>query len=242
MNFNEKLSDPEFRRFAHQISSPQVGIIGQEKLKNVKIAVIGAGGLGSVILQYLSAIGVGYLGIIDYALVEESNIQRQVLYGGNDLGKLKAIISKQNLQNIFPFVNFEIFNIQLNSNNIEKIIGSFDLIVDATNDEFAHTMICNACETLNLPWVCGSINEFEGQVAVFDSRKGGGSSQLQFVERSFSCANDNKSGGTILSYGFVGNLMAFEVFKFVIGSEESLMNKLLTVNLLSYQIAVKSLI
>lgn len=239
MNNSDILSDPELRRFGNQIALPQVGMEGQEKLKKAKVVVIGAGGLGTNVLQYLAAIGVGHLGIIDYGLVEESNIQRQILYGGNDLGKLKTIISKQNLQNLFPTVNFEIINIQLTSGNIERILGQFEFIVDATNNDACHDIINNACGSLKLPWVYGSITGFEGQVAVFDLNKGSSYINLQALSLK---TNNGIKGGTALSYGFIGNIMAFEVFKFVIGNDKSLHNKYLAVDLLTYQFSVKSII
>src|SRR6266568_689190 len=105
---SEILTEQELRRFYDQIQLPVLVIIGQEKLKKTNVAVVGAGGLGASVLKYLAAIGIGKIGIIDYSLVEEANIQRQTIYGGNDLGKLKTIITKQHLQELFPLVEFNI--------------------------------------------------------------------------------------------------------------------------------------
>lgn len=231
MDRSHLLSDPELRRFANQISLPQVGIEGQEKIKNAKIAVVGAGGLGTIVLQYLAAIGVGHLEIIDFALVQETDIQRQILYGGNDLGKLKTIISKQNLQNLFPLVHFEITNIQLTSINATKILKQFSYVVDTSNNDETHRIIKVACEETEKPWVFGAVNGFKGQVSVINKGK-----DLQNLLRTSNPTN----GATSLTYGLIGNLMAFETFKLITEHENVLVNKLLLVDLLSYQFEVKA--
>jgi adenylyltransferase/sulfurtransferase len=236
MSDSQNLSDPELRRYAGQISLQEIGLSGQEKLKNIRVAVVGAGGLGTVVLQYLAAIGIGHIGIIDYSLVDELNIQRQVLYGGNDLGKLKTIISKQQLQNLFPLISFEIINIQLTSGNMERILAPFQLIVDATNNETSHTLLCEACEKLKFPLVYGVVTGFKGEVGVIDSTKD--ASQGRFKLRNNDGA-ENRKGNISLTYGFIGNLMAFEVFKVLTGNVSALVNKSMIVDLLSYQFSVK---
>ena len=230
------MSDPELRRYAGQISLPQIGLEGQEKLKIAKVAVVGAGGLGTVVLQYLASIGIGSLGVIDYELVDERNIQRQHLYGGNDLGKLKAIISKQHLQNVFPLIDFEIINIQLASGNAERLLSPFQLVVDATNNQDSHELLSEACENLRFPLVYGVINEFTGVVGVYDSSKDNyrGRLKSEIIGGAW-----HSKGNISLAYGFIGNLMAFEVFKVLTENNNALVNKCLTVDLLSYQFVIK---
>lgn len=238
MDHPNLLTDPEVRRFTSQISLPQIGLVGQENLKKAKVAVVGAGGLGSIVLQYLAAIGIGHLEIIDYALVQETNIQRQLLYGGNDLGKLKTIISKQNLQNLFPFVKFGITNIQLTHGNAEKLLMPFDYVIDASNNEDCHLIIDQACSQLNLPWVYGSLSEYVGHISVMNASKGFRFSHIQ--QHVQPARKDNEEGRIALMYGLVGNLMAFELLKLIIGHDDVLFQKLLRVDLLTYQFTVKA--
>lgn len=236
MNNKEILSEPELRRYAGQISLPQMGRAGQEKLKRAKVAVVGAGGLGSVVLQYLASIGIGQIGIIDYSLVDERNIQRQVLYGGNDLGKLKTIISKQQLENVFPFIDFEIINIQLTPSNAERILSPFSLVVDATNDQNTRKLLSNVCEKLKLPLVFGLIKEYTGVVGVVNSTSDNfrDTLVLENVEGEvYTKANIS------LVYGFIGNLMAFEVFKVLTDNDCALVNQCLLIDLRTYQIVIK---
>lgn len=233
------MSDPELRRFGKQISLPQIGLEGQESIKKAKIAVVGAGGLGTAVLQYLAASGVGTLGIIDYALVEETNIQRQTLYGGNDLGKLKTIISKHNLQNLFPLLKIEIINLQLTSGNTDRILEPYDLIVDATNDHVSNKVICKACETLKLPWIVGSLNNFDGKITVIDFTKGFACKDVKILDAINVDSTNKKTGALSLSYGFLGNLIAFEVVKYFVKSPDALINKTLSINMLSYSVTIK---
>jgi len=235
------LSDPELRRFGKQISLSQIGLEGQENLKKAKVAVIGAGGLGTVVLQYLAASGVGCLGIIDYALVEETNIQRQTLYGGNDLGKLKTIISKQHLQDLFPLIDFDIINLQLVANNIDKILEPYDMVVDATNDPASHQVVCKSCESLNLPWIFATLNDFGGKIAVFDSNLNAGCSNAKFLDSIIPTSNFDTNGASSLTYGFIGNIIALEVVKFFVRNSHSLINKVMTVDMLSYRFDILSL-
>jgi sulfur-carrier protein adenylyltransferase/sulfurtransferase len=242
MNYSNLLSDPELRRFDEQISLPEIGIQNQEKFKNTKIAVVGAGGLGSFILQHLAAIGIGHLAIIDYSMVEEKNIQRQTLYGGNDLGKLKTIISKQNLQNLFPFVSLEIINIELTSSNIERILQPFSLVIDATNNIKFHELMIKANDELHLPWIIGSVNQFSGLIAVFKTLKESTFGHFREIEDQYFSETRRNSGNTVLSYGLIGNIVALEVLKLLVENEASLEDKVLIVDTLKYQFAVKSMI
>lgn len=231
MDHSHVLSDQEIRRFAGQISMSQVGVDGQTKLKEAKVAVIGAGSLGSIVLQYLSAIGLGYLEIIDYTIVQETDVQRQILYGGNDLGKLKTIISKQKLQNLFPVVQYGITNIQISTDNAVKILKEFDCIVDATNIVESHRIINSACKEIKMLWVYGAVSEFKGEVSVFEPNKG---------YEDFKPALDPMNGSTALTFGIIGNLMALEVFKILTGHPEVLLHKSLTADLLTYQFSVNT--
>lgn len=231
MNESIVLSDPEIRRYSGQIALAPIGLTGQEKLKTAKVAIVGAGGLGTVVMQYLASIGIGHMGIIDYSLVDELNIQRQTLYGGNDLGKLKTIISKQHLQNIFPLIEFDIINIQLNSSNLEKILTPFQLVVNATNDTVSQELIGKTCIKHRLPCIYGMVQGFRGEVGVFKN-----------TVRESLFQNENETmyhkGNISLAYGLIGNLMAFEAFKVLLGDGTALVDQRLVIDLLSYHISV----
>lgn len=234
MSDKSLLSEPEKRRFAKQMALPGIGTIGQEKLKKAKIAIIGIGGLGSSVLQYLAATGVGNIGIIDFAMVEENNIQKQTLYGGSDLGKLKSIIGKQNVHEMFPFVNYEIINLQLTSVNVSRIINPFELIVDATNRVESNVLIGEACASLDIPLVYGNVVNYEGSVAVIE--KGFFREYHNFLYSKQQTVEDNLSKGALaLAYGLVGNLMAFETFKYLIGHETLYKGEILHMDLLNFK-------
>ena len=239
MNHNDILSDQDLRRFEDQIALPQIGPGGQKKLKNANIAVIGAGGLGAVVLQYLAASGIGHLAIIDHSMVEETSIQRQTLYGGNDLGKLKTIISREHLQSLFPLIHFDILNLRLSADNALRILQPFELIVDASNDEVSHEIISDACRRLKLPWIYGSILNFKGEVAVFDKNTNASYRNMKHIAET---GEDNPLKAASVAYGFIGVLMALEVIKLLVSSPESLLDRILSVDLLTYQFDVKSLI
>jgi sulfur-carrier protein adenylyltransferase/sulfurtransferase len=126
---NEILTPRELRRYSKQIMIREIGIKGQEKLKKCKVLVIGAGGLGCAVLQYLTAAGTGKIGIAEFDMVDESNLQRQVLYGSDDVGKLKSIIAKNRLEHLNSLVEIESFNLRINSTNSLKIIGNLILLL-----------------------------------------------------------------------------------------------------------------
>ena len=168
----EILSDQEIRRYRKQIMIPEIGIHGQEKLKSAKILVVGAGGLGCPVLQYLTAAGLGKISIVEFDMVDETNLQRQVLYGSADVGKLKAIIAKNRLEFLNSFGECLIVNLKLDASNALNILKDFDVIVDATDNLESRYIINDACVILNKPMVHGAIYKFEGLVSVFNYKGG----------------------------------------------------------------------
>ncbi|NJK98046.1 MAG: hypothetical protein HC905_26870 [Bacteroidales bacterium] len=123
------------------------------KIKVAKIIVIGAGGIGAQVLQFLAATGIGNVSIVDDDLVTERSIQLQTLYGGNDLGKLKTIICRQQLQNLYPLSNFDILNLRINKSNADSFLSGCDIIIDATNNPESHYIVNDACVKLGKSWV-----------------------------------------------------------------------------------------
>jgi sulfur-carrier protein adenylyltransferase/sulfurtransferase len=167
-----ELSLDEVRRYSRHLIIPDVGMAGQKRLKNAKVLVIGAGGLGSPALMYLAAAGVGTLGVIDFDTVDESNLQRQIIHGQSDVGKPKALSAKESLAEVNPFVNVVVHDERLDSDNARRIFAPYDLIIDGTDNFATRYLVNDACVLLGKPYVWGSIYRFDGQAAVFWAEHG----------------------------------------------------------------------
>ena len=163
----ESLSKAEVERYSRHLIIPDVGMAGQKRLKNAKVLVVGAGGLGSPALLYLAAAGVGTLGILDFDVVDESNLQRQVIHGQSDVGKPKAVSAAESIAEINPYVTVNLHQERLDSSNAMEIFAPYDLIVDGTDNFATRYLVNDACVLLGKPYVWGSIFRFEGQVSVF---------------------------------------------------------------------------
>ena len=173
MSENPHLSKDELKRYARHISLPSFGIEGQNKLRKSSVLCIGAGGLGSPCTMYLAAAGIGKLGIIDMDVVDESNIQRQILHGSNDIGVKKIDSAKDTLQEINPYVNLELYDEAFDENNAEVIAKNYDIIIDGTDNFPSRYLVNDTSVLLGIPYVYGSIFRFEGQVTVFSPSDGG---------------------------------------------------------------------
>jgi len=228
------LSDAEKRRYKHHIILPEVGEAGQEKLKSAKVLVIGAGGLGTPVLQYLTAAGIGTMAIMDDDVVNEDNLYRQILYGSHDLGKLKTIISKQRLNSLNPLVNHEIFNIRLNTVNAIDFISRYDIVVDATDDFSSHYLINDACIISGKPWVYGALQKFEGQVSTFNCQNSPSLRCFFPVASEYNVAESTHKGLFGVLAGIIGALQALEVIKIITGIGKPLLGKLLIYNMLTH--------
>lgn len=228
------LSPREIRRYGKQIMLPEMGLGGQEKLKQASVIVVGAGGLGCPVLQYLTASGIGKLGIVEFDKVEESNLQRQVLYGSHDVGKLKSIIVRDRLNHLNSLVNLEIINLRLDYTNALHIIRDYDIIIDATDNFEARYIINDSCVILNKPMIHGAIYKYEGQVSVFNYNGG----------PTYRCYNPYIPGGQnrnpkpadvglmgVLP-GITGTWMANEAIKIITGTGTVLSGKVLVFNTL----------
>jgi len=228
------LSDREIVRYAKHISIPGIGIEGQKKIRNSRVLVIGAGGLGCPVLQYLTAAGVGTIGIVEFDMVDESNLQRQILYGSIDKGKLKSIISRDRLNLMNDHVKIELFNIRLDSNNADNIIREFDIIVDATDNYETRYVLSDATQKAGKPLVHGAIYKFEGQVSVFNYLDGP-SYRDYHPEDNKSSENPSPDSVGLLGVlpGITGTYMANEVLKIVLGLGDVLYGKILIFNILN---------
>lgn len=230
------LSQRELRRYSKQIMLPEIGIEGQEKLKNANVIVIGAGGLGCPVLQYLAAAGVGRITIAEFDMVDEANLQRQVLYGSDDVGKLKSIIAANRLEHLNDLIRTDRINLRIEASNVLEILGDFAVVVDATDNYHTRYVINDACVILDKPMVHGAIYKYEGQVSVFNYREGA----------TYRCYNPARSDGNYRNPfpsdtglmgvlpGITGSFMANEVIKIITGSGDVLSGKVLIFNIFSY--------
>lgn len=228
------LSPRELRRYSKQIMIPEIGIEGQQKLKKSSVVVIGAGGLGCPVLQYLVAAGVGRIAIVDFDVVDEANLQRQILYGSEDVGKLKSIIAKNRLLHLNPMVEIEIINLRLDPSNSLKSIEDYDIVVDATDNLETRYVINDSCVILNKPLVHGAIYKFEGEFSVFNFK--GGPTYRCF--NPFNSRTEFKNpfpaevGLMGVLPGITGSFMANEVIKVITGTGEVLSGKVMFFNIL----------
>jgi sulfur-carrier protein adenylyltransferase/sulfurtransferase len=161
------LTVDEVRRYSRHLIIPDVGMAGQRRLKNAKVLCVGAGGLGSPVLMYLAAAGVGTLGIIEFDVVDESNLQRQIIHGQSDIGRSKAESARDTIREINPFVNVVLHEARLDSSNALEIFAGYDLIVDGTDNFATRYLVNDASVLLGKPYVWGSIYRFDGQASVF---------------------------------------------------------------------------
>ena len=166
------LTVEEVRRYSRHLIIPDVGMTGQRRLKNAKVLCVGAGGLGSPALMYLAAAGVGTLGIVEFDVVDESNLQRQIIHGQSDIGRSKAESARDTVKEINPFVDVVLHEGRLDSSNALDIFAGYDLIVDGTDNFATRYLVNDACVLLGKPYVWGSIYRFDGQASVFWAEHG----------------------------------------------------------------------
>jgi molybdopterin/thiamine biosynthesis adenylyltransferase/rhodanese-related sulfurtransferase len=168
----DELTIDEVRRYSRHLIIPDVGMTGQKRLKNAKVLVVGAGGLGSPALLYLAAAGVGTLGIVEFDEVDESNLQRQIIHGQSDIGRSKAQSAKESIEEANPYVEVVLHEERLDSTNVFDVFRPYDLIVDGTDNFATRYLVNDAAVLLNKPYVWGSIYRFDGQASVFWAEQG----------------------------------------------------------------------
>ncbi|HEY7101414.1 MAG TPA: adenylyltransferase/sulfurtransferase MoeZ [Mycobacteriales bacterium] len=224
----EELSVEEIARYSRHLIIPDVGVPGQKRLKNAKVLVVGAGGLGSPALLYLAAAGVGTLGIIDFDVVDESNLQRQVIHGVSDLGKPKALSAKESITEINPYVNVILHEQRLDSDNALDTFRPYDLILDGTDNFATRYLVNDACVLLGKPYVWGSIYRFEGQVSVFWDEHGPNYRDLYPVPPPPGMVPSCAEGGVLgVLCASIGSVMVTEAIKLITGVGESLLGRLM---------------
>lgn len=208
----------DFLRYNRQVILPEIGDEGQEKLKKARVLVIGAGGLGCPILQYIAPAGVGTIGIVDFDTIEIHNLHRQILYTEDQLGLSKANTAKATVEKLNPLIKVLAFEEKLTAENASRIITDFDIVVDGSDNFSTRYLVNDTCVSLGKPLVYGSILGFEGQMAVFNHQ---GSKNLRdlFPEPPDPKEVPNCSFNGVLGTlpGMIGTMMAHETLKLIIG-------------------------
>jgi sulfur-carrier protein adenylyltransferase/sulfurtransferase len=221
------LTNNELQRYSRHLLIPEIGIEGQQRLKCARIAVVGCGGLGSPVLLYLAAAGIGTLGLIDGDRVDDSNLQRQVLFGIESIGKPKVTEAAKRLQSLNPYIKIITFDTQITSQNAIEILTDFDLVIDGTDNFATRYLLNDACVLLNKPLVYGAIYRFEGQVAVFNHQNGVHYRDL-FPEPPPPELAPNCAEAGVLGVlpGIIGCMQANEALKIIVGYGQPLSGKL----------------
>jgi adenylyltransferase/sulfurtransferase len=227
------LSKEEIARYSRHLILPEVGMEGQKKLKAASILLIGTGGLGSPLGMYLAAAGIGRLGLVDFDVVDFSNLQRQVIHGTKDVGRLKVDSARESINDINPFVNVETYNTGLSSDNAMEIIAKYDLIIDGTDNFPTRYLVNDACVLLGKPNIYGSIFRFEGQSSVFWAEKGPCYRCLYPEPPPPGMVPSCAEGGVLgILPGIVGLIQANEAVKLILGQGTPLIGRLLLFNAL----------
>ncbi len=228
------LNSEEIARYARHISLPEIGFKGQEKLKQSSVACIGTGGLGSPLLIYLAAAGIGRIGIVDFDVVEYSNLQRQIIHTTNSIGQLKTDSAKQQILKINPSCRVDLFNQKLTSSNALEILETYDVICDCSDNFPTRYLINDACLILNKPNIYGSIARFEGQVSVFNLKEDSPNYRDLIPtpppqELIPSCSEAGVMG---ILPGIIGTIQATETIKIITNIGDPLNGRLLIFNAL----------
>ncbi|HEY8714909.1 MAG TPA: molybdopterin-synthase adenylyltransferase MoeB [Candidatus Acidoferrum sp.] len=222
------LSNEEILRYSRHLIMPEVGMEGQLKLKNASVLCIGTGGLGAPLGLYLAAAGVGHLGLVDFDVVDFTNLQRQVTFGSSDVGKSKAGAAQARLSNLNPDIQIEKFETQLTSENALELFKDFDIIVDGTDNFPTRYLVNDACILLGKPNVYGSIFRFEGQATVFGMPDGPCYRCLYPEPPPPGLVPSCAEGGVLgVLPGIVGSIQAMETIKLILGAGDSLKGRLL---------------
>ena len=222
------LMPAEIKRYSRHLILPEVGMVGQLKLKQSSALIIGAGGLGVPLTQYLGAAGVGRLGIVDFDVIHETNLQRQVLYGTKDVGRKKIEVAKERVAQINPNVDVQTYETHLTSDNALEILKDYDVVIDGTDNFPTRYLVNDATVLLNKPNVYGSIFRFEGQASVFHAAKGPCYRCLYAEPPPPGLVPSCAEGGVLgVLPGIVGSIQAIEAIKLLLGRGDTLIGRLL---------------
>ncbi len=223
-----QLSKDEILRYSRHLIMPEVGMEGQQKLKQAKVLCIGAGGLGSPLALYLAAAGVGKLGIVDFDVVDFTNLQRQIIHDTNDVGRAKLVSARETIHDINPFVEVVGHETRLTSENALEIFKDYDIVADGTDNFPTRYLVNDACVLLGKPNVYGSIFRFEGQASVFYAKEGPCYRCLYPEPPPPGLVPSCAEGGVLgVLPGIVGSIQALETIKLILGTGDSLIGRLM---------------
>lgn len=224
----DELTVDEVRRYSRHLIIPDVGMSGQKRLKNAKVLCVGAGGLGSPSLMYLAAAGVGTLGIVEFDVVDESNLQRQIIHGQSDIGRPKAESARDSVLEINPYVQVNLHGERLDSSNVMELFSQYDLIVDGTDNFATRYLVNDACVLLGKPYVWGSIYRFDGQASVFWSEHGPCYRCLYPEPPPPGMVPSCAEGGVLgVLCASIGSIQVNEAIKLITGIGETLLGRLM---------------
>jgi len=236
-----QFSQEELARYDRHIILPAFGLAAQQKLKAAKVLVVGSGGLGSPLLLYLAAAGVGTMGIVDFDVVDDSNLQRQVLFGKKDIGQSKAQAAKSRLESLNPYIDVQVYNTRLTSANALEIIQGYDIVADGTDNFPTRYLVNDACVLLGKTNVSASVFQFEGQVSVFNhltsaGERGPNYRDLYPTPPPPDLVPNCAEGGVLgVLPGILGSMQALEVIKIITGAGDPLTGRLFLFDALSFQ-------
>jgi sulfur-carrier protein adenylyltransferase/sulfurtransferase len=239
--FNYPFSPAELARYNRHIIIPGFGMEAQQKLQAAKVLVIGSGGLGSPVLLYLAAAGIGHIGIVDFDVVDDSNLQRQVLFGVEAVGQPKVEAAKKRLEALNPHIHIELYNTQLTSQNALEIIRNYDVVADGTDNFPTRYLVNDACVLLDKPNVYASIFQFEGQVSVFNysnekGERGPNYRDLYPTPPPPGLVPNCAEGGVLgVLPGIIGSMQANEVIKVITGVGQPLSGRFFTFDALEFE-------
>jgi len=222
------LSGEDRVRYSRHLLLPNVGTVGQKHLKAARVLIVGIGGLGAPLALYLAAAGVGTLGLVDFDVVEASNLQRQIIYGTRDIGQPKVASAQDRIKSLNPGVKVVTHNFRLTSQNALSVLSNYDIVVDGTDNYPTRYLVNDACVLLGLPNIYGSIYQFEGQASVFYARQGPCYRCLYPVPPPPGLVPSCGEGGVMgVLPGIIGSIQAAEVIKLIVGGASSLLGRLL---------------
>ena len=229
-----RLTNEEIRRYSRHLTLPEVGLAGQEKLKAASVLCIGTGGLGSPAAMYLAAAGVGRIGLVDFDVVDETNLQRQIIHGTSAVGHPKLKSARARLNDINPLVTVECHAVRLGSGNALNILSRYDVVLDGTDNFPTRYLSNDACVLLKKPNIYGAIFRFEGQASVFAPHLGGPCYRCLFPEPPPPGMVPSCAEGGVLGVlpGIIGVIQATEVIKLILGKGDALLGRLLLYNAL----------
>ena len=226
-----KLSKEEVQRYSRHIILPEVGLEGQKKLKAASVLCIGTGGLGSPLLLYLAAAGIGRIGIVDFDIVDSSNLQRQIIHGTSWVGKPKIVSAKDRILEINPYCQVDLYETRISSENALDILAPYDVVIDGTDNFPTRYLTNDACVLLDKPNVYGSIFRFEGQATVFNYQGGPNYRDLYPEPPPPGMVPSCAEGGVLgVLPGVIGTIQATEAIKIILGAPDTLSGRLLLYN------------